>query len=411
MRNAASRQSAQFLTGEADKIAADIQTLGEQIAKFKGKHPEGTPEFSQSNFQMQDRTELELRDARSRLGGVEQQRIMIDAQLVQMSPTSQMYSETGQRIMSPADRLKTRKAELASLKARYGATHPDVIKAEREIEGLQAQVSADGSANDLMRRLDDARAQLADVKARYSASHPDVLRLSRVIGDIEKQLDTLPATERVRQARTNPDNPAYIQLKAQLDSLNTEKVTLEKRITELDRRMMDFQGKLAQAPEVEREYRRLLRDYDNAQTKYQEVRLKQREAESSQNLETERKGERFTLIEPPLPPERPISPNRPVLLLLGLVTSAMLALAVAVGLDSLNPAVKGVADLTRLTEVAPLALIPHLATAAEAGVAAPRARSYWLIGVVAFGVLLLLVHLLVTPLDTIAMNVLKRFGG
>jgi len=410
LRTAAARQSATFLTSEADKIAADIQTLAQQISDFKAKHPDGTPEFSQSNFQMQDRTELDLREARARIGSLEQQRILLEAQLLQMSPTAQMYSESGQRIMTPADRLKMRKADLADLKARYGAAHPDVVKAEREIEGLQATVTADGSANDLMRRLEEARAQLADVKARYSASHPDVQRLARVISELEAQLGSLPAIERVRQARTNPDNPAYIQLKAQLDATTSEKALTERRAAELQHRLDDYQRKLAAAPEVEREYRRLVRDYDNAQTKYQEVRLKQREAESAQNLETERKGERFTLIEPPLPPEEPISPNRPVLLLLGLIASLGIALASAFGLDALDPTVRGPADLTRLVEVAPLAAIPRIATAEEHAQVAPRRGHRWLIAGAGALVVLLAVHLFVRPLDTVLSAILGRMG-
>ena len=46
-------------------------------------------------------------------------------------------------------------------------------------------------------------------------------------------------------------------------------------------------------------FRELSRDYDNARLKYQEIRAKQMEAQTAQNLETDRKGERFTLIEPP----------------------------------------------------------------------------------------------------------------
>ena len=50
-------------------------------------------------------------------------------------------------------------------------------------------------------------------------------------------------------------------------------------------------------PEVEREYRTLTRDYEVAQSKYQEVLSKRQEAELSNNLESQKQGERFTLIE------------------------------------------------------------------------------------------------------------------
>jgi len=38
----------------------------------------------------------------------------------------------------------------------------------------------------------------------------------------------------------------------------------------------------------------------------------------AQSLESERKGERFTLIEPPLQPEEPVKPNRPAIAFVGI---------------------------------------------------------------------------------------------
>ena len=42
-----------------------------------------------------------------------------------------------------------------------------------------------------------------------------------------------------------------------------------------------------------------MNDLTSAQKKHAEVQQKQMEAQLASNLETERKGERFTLIEPP----------------------------------------------------------------------------------------------------------------
>ena len=76
------------------------------------------------------------------------------------------------------------------------------------------------------------------------------------------------------------------------------------------------------SPQVEQQYRELTRDYDNTRLKYQEIRSKQSEAKTAQNLEADRKGERFTLIDPPLPPEEPISPNRKLIFMAGFILSA-----------------------------------------------------------------------------------------
>jgi hypothetical protein len=414
LRAAASRQSASFLTAEADRLQGDIQRLTVAIADFKSKHPQGTPEFLQANLQLADRAENELRDLRSHLQMLTQQRDLIQSEFNRTTPTAQIYAETGQRIMSPTDRLKSLKAEEAGLKARYGEHHPDVLRVRREIEGLSASVDAEDVTNDALRRLDDAKSELAKAKARYSPTHPDVIRLSRTVADLEKSIADMPAKARVEKARVNPDNPAYIQLKLQLESINGEIEATRAREAETQNRYDDYQKRLSRAPAVEQEYYALARDLENTQQKYQEVRLKQHEAESSQNLETERKGERFTLIEPPLPPEDPISPNRPVVFLLGLVLSLVLALGTAFTVEAMDPRVRRPADVYSLVGVAPLAVLPTIESAAVVAArtqasAPKRKRLLYLLVALMVGALLF-IQLFIRPLDILFVNAIRRLG-
>ena len=410
LRNAAAQQSTSFLAQQADHLKAEIHDISERIAAFKGQHVGSLPELAQLNFQILDRTQLELRDVRNRITALDEQRVLLDAQLLQMSPTSQMFSETGQRILSPADRLKQLKADLAELTARYGPEHPDVKKVKRSVAGLETQVSADGSANDLLRELEDAQAKLAEYRKRYSQDHPDVIRWSKVVASLEQQIANAPASERVRQARTNPDNPAYIQLKAQRDAIMSERSSLDRKVAELDARTNEYQRKMAQAPEVERDYRVLLRDYDSASQKYQETREKLNQAQSSVDLEVERKGERFTLIEPPQPPEQPVSPNLPVVLALSLVVSVALSLMTVAVRDAQDVSIRGAADIYAILGVMPLAAIPIMKTSAEI---AHSRRLVWLVIKVTFAVLvcgLLLVHFFIKPIDVAALSFMRRMG-
>jgi predicted outer membrane lipoprotein len=218
----------------------------------------------------------------------------------------------------------------------------------------------------------------------------------------------------MEKARVNPDNPAYIQLKLQLESINGEIEATQQREAETQRRYDEYQQRVARAPGVEQEYYALARDLDNTQAKYQEVRLKQREAESSQNLETERKGERFTLIEPPLPPEDPVSPNRPVVFLLGLLLSVALALGAAFTLESMDARVRRAADIVSIVGVAPLAILPVVETSAEIEArmqaAAPKRKRIVYVLVALAVALLLFVQLFVRPLDILFANAIRRLG-
>jgi len=410
LRNAAAQQSTSFLSQEADRLKTEIHDIAERIALFKTQHVGTLPELAQLNFQILDRTELELRDVRNRIMALDEQKVLLDAQLLQMSPTSQIFSETGQRILSPADRLKQLKADLAELTARYGPDPPDVKKVKRSVAGLEAQVTADGSANDLLRHLEDAQGKLADYRKRYSADHPDVIRWTKIVASLEEQVASAPASERVRQARTSPDNPAYIQLKAQRDAVMSERASLERKIVELEARIADFQRKMAQAPEVERDYRVLLRDYDSASQKYQETRDKLNQAQSSVNLEVERKGERFTLIEPPQPPEQPVSPNLPVVLALSLVVSIAMSLITVAVRDAQDMSIRGAADIYTILGVMPLAAIPVMRTSAE--VARSRHIIWRTVQVVAALslIILLFIHFFVKPIDVAVLTLARRLG-
>ena len=114
------------------------------------------------------------------------------------------------------------------------------------------------------------------------------------------------------------DNPVYIQVKGQLDSVAVRAGQCRsKNAMDCMPSLTEYEKRMAHSPEVERQYRTMARDLESAQFKYQEILSKQTEAQVSANLETERKGERFTLIEPPQPPEKPIKPNRIIILIVG----------------------------------------------------------------------------------------------
>jgi uncharacterized protein involved in exopolysaccharide biosynthesis len=262
----------------------------------------------------------------------------------------------------------------------------------------------------VLRKLDEARGRLAAAREHYTPDHPDVLRLTREVTLLEQQAKDAPAAERVQRAREGADNLAYLQYRTQVTTLKADRTAAEKKAAELRTRLDELSRRVSRAPEVENEYRALNRDYENAQLKYQDVRTKQREAEAGQNLETERKGERFTLIEPPVRPEQPVSPNRPVLLVLGIVASLAIALGVVLARDAVDSSVRGVRDLTRLVEVPPLAVIPAVETLADRSRRRRIARLSWSGSVAVIAVAAVLVHVLWRPLDIVWFALMRRMG-
>jgi polysaccharide biosynthesis transport protein len=399
-----------FLDEEADRLDKHIKELQSGMSDFKEKHFNDLPELTQINIQLMTRTEEELRDVNTSLSSLDRQIVYLDAQLAQISPSSQVYTSTGERVLSPADRLKFLRTEYARVSGLYAPTHPDVLRLQREIAGLEKDVGAVNLVNDLQRQLEDTNTQLASFKERYADDYPDVVRLSRLKESLAAQIAKLREAPSVPANKAEPDNPAYIQVKSQQEASVGEKESLSKKRDDLQARLHDLEKRLENAPVVERDYTSLVRELDNTQLKYREVRQKQMEAQVAQNLEEERKGERFTLIEPPLVSEKPSSPNRVLIIAVGALLSLGGAIGLALLLDSLDTSVRNKKDLEKLLNVPPLAVLPWIDTEYDISKRSRR-RRFSIAGAVSAMVLAAVaIHLFYRPLDVLWEVALRRLG-
>jgi hypothetical protein len=159
------------------------------------------------------------------------------------------------------------------------------------------------------------------------------------------------------------------------------------------------QERIAKAPEVEQQYKNLLRDYDNLQAKYQQLKDKQIEARISQNLEEEQMGERFSVVEPPQLPAEPAAPDRGKLLLMVLAGSFAAGAGLVVVLEMMDPALRGQRAVAAALGSPPLVTVPLIETSTDYS---DRKRKWLLLGLAIMAVLLvglLLIHFFVIELD------------
>ena len=330
----------------------------------------------------------------------------------ELDPSGFVYTENGERVLSARDRLKVLRSQYASALARYNAEHPDAKRYKREIEGLEAQLGSSAEDfNETARRLTAARGELAAARKRYSEEHPDVLRLQREVSGLEESLSAAADKPAERGTREEgADNPAFIQLRAQRNASANERDSLQAQAQQVRTRISEIEQRQGSAPEVEREYNALLRDLQNEQAKYEEVRQKQMEAQLVQNLETERKGERFTLIEPPLQPSAPVSPNRKLLIVLGFIMAAGAAVALVFLLEQVDTRIRDRTHLLQLVGVPALAVVPYIDLAEDATKRARFRMKLMAAAVVAIAAVLLLTHLYVLPLDALGRGLMRRLG-
>lgn len=403
-------QASDFLTDESNRVSDQITKLERELARFKERNIGSMPDLMQFNMQLADRTDRELMDVGQELRSLKERRIYLEAQLTQINPRGSLYSESGERVLGPVERLKTLRAKYIGLAAIYAPDHPDLVRMRKEIASLEAEVGDTGStAKELEASLSFARGELAESRKRYGDVHPTVQRLERQVAALDKALAKQRQPDDNTTVTQSADNPAYIQLQAQLQAVEAEITSLEQKKTDLDAKMHDIDNRVAVAPLVEEKYRKLTRDYDGAWVKYKELKAKQMQAKLAQSLETERKGERFTLIDPPLLPEKPTSPNRLAIMLLGVVFSLAGGVGTVAVRDNLDSTVRGPKVVASLTNMMPLAGIPFIETNEDVR---RRVRRRWIIGGTAALVMcsaILIEHLFFVPLDVLWFKILRHF--
>lgn len=348
-RTERSKETTEFLRSEANRLQEQITGQEKLLADFKQQNRDALPELAQANTQSLERLNGSYREVRA---GIEAARGKIGLLEAQMAMLSTAGGE-----------LKT------------GGT---VWELEQQLQALLA---------------------------RYTEKHPEVIALRERIAEARRNAPP-PGSE------TQPQNPAALQLRSQLDAGRGEMGFLVEQRAAIDREIAQVQGRISRAPQIEQDYNNLQRDLENMRNKYQELRDKELEAKIAQNLEEGQMGERFSVIEPPSFPEQPFAPERGRLMLLVVAAAIGAGVGLAFLLEMMQPALWGETALSSVMGSGPLISVPVIASAADlAAVTAPA--QFWLFAgllLAASIISLVLVHVLVTPLDLLWYSIVSRLS-
>ena len=405
-RTAQTKSTSDFLTAESEVLSGQLEDLDEKIAYFKESNKGALPEQNQFNLSVVDRTELQINDLDFQIKELQKRKIQLEGDLTQISPSAPTMLSNGQMVLGEADRLKALQSQIRQYESVYHPEHPSLQRLRREINTLLDGGGGFDQHKEMTEQLRVERDVLAGLESKYTANHSEVLQSKRVISSLEASLSEGIQTD----AQLTPDNPAYLVLRSRLNATNEDIRNNSEKIKALREKVERYEGYLSRAPQIEKEYQYLLRDYQNTRMKYQEIRAKKMSADLAQNLESERKGERFTLIQPPELPIHPVSPNRTAMVFIAVVFGLGAGLGMVILLESLSAAVFGAAEVTALTGIAPLAIIGYMETQEEEG-HHNRKRILIVLGFLCIGLLaMLLFHLFVKPLDVTWYILLRKFG-
>jgi uncharacterized protein involved in exopolysaccharide biosynthesis len=206
--------------------------------------------------------------------------------------------------------------------------------------------------------------------AGWKDERPEVRTTRRMIDDLQKKLDQealerpvstdagIPSAEVERQRRLTD----YQNQLAQLDKQIAYDQTEQKRLQTVARAL---QQRVDNMPARESELIDLNRDYATLSNLYNNRLAKKEEADLATNLQRRQIGESFKLLDAARVPERPTSPNRPLLNLAGLAGGLGAGVLLVGLLEYRDKSFKTDDEIVKLLSVRVLAVVPFMESAAN----------------------------------------------
>ena len=375
-RGAQAQSTTKFLEAELQELAERINGLGNKMTAFKEKHEGLLPDQQSFNRSQLERLEMEIKQLDNNIRNAEERKIYLEGQLATVSPDTSFTGAAGEQTISPSARLKALELSLTDLRSKFSPDHPDIRKVTREIAELKKLGGATGgSAIGRRKKLTQLKAELAEKQGKYSDQHPEVKKLMNEIARLEQEPPSAPGP----QMATGAENPAYINLSTQIQGAAADIGAFRKQQADLKEKLQLYRARLEAAPKVEQEYLALQRDYQNASTKHQEVMNKILESRISEGMEEHQKAEKFTLIDPASYPSTPVSPNRKLIRLVGVILSLGVGLGTAALAEHLDHSVKSSDELVQLTGLPVLGSIIRIQTKEDISQARHKRKLIWAI--------------------------------
>ena len=244
-------------------------------------------------------------------------------------------------VINPEQKTSILSARLLELNSEYTKTQADRVKKEAANNSVQggtleaAQVSTQGDAlKKLTDSLSEAQEKFAEVKNHYGANHPEFKKAQSRVQELESQLSSTQASVR--------------------DRVEVEYREAVNRETILAGAVQETKSEFDRLNARSFEYQTLKREADGDKNLYEELVRKIREAGINASFQ----NSSIRVADPGRPGLKPVFPKIWLNLLLAFLSSAFLAVAVAVVSDVLDNTVRDPDQVTRLMKTEVIGSLP-----------------------------------------------------
>ena len=267
--------------------------------------------------------------------------------------------------------------QLQSLTQVISADTTQKVSLERQIQMLEdaSEASMAGPPpappSQISTWLDEQRRTEAALKAQgKSATHPEMALVRKRIKDLEDQLEAerLRAPVGAGSAISQAEQSRRKTLQGLRAELETVKARLEdnhKHERALRGQVSGYQARVDRSPIREAELNDLERDLATYRAAYNELVGNQIKSDLAVDLQAAQIGERFHLLDQARVPERPASPNRPLINIFGLLGGLAAGLGLAALLEYRDKSFKTDTELSSVLALPVLAVVPLMESEAE----------------------------------------------
>jgi polysaccharide chain length determinant protein (PEP-CTERM system associated) len=245
----------------------------------------------------------------------------------------------------------------------------------KQLEEIPATLSAPllngGPPDDTQARIAELEAKLQELKSQYKDKHPDVVRAQR-------ELDALLAKQQeMQQAPLNNSdiasnvasegeatsegygepNPIYDQVRLRVIELETQIEDLRQRSTAARAEAADLASRAEGVPQIEAELQKLNRDYNIVKARHDELLARRESARMSRSRDDIGQQVQYRMIDTPMVPNEPAGPNRKLFLNVVAAGAIVVGLGLALLLVILDTSFSTLSQLRRYSSIVVLGAI------------------------------------------------------
>jgi uncharacterized protein involved in exopolysaccharide biosynthesis len=256
-------------------------------------------------------------------------------------------------------RLSRLAGEISQVRSAAETSAAQSTRVKAELDELRATGSEDSF--DPARRQQMAEIELGQHLAMgKTEKHPDVVITKAEIVELEKLM-------KLNVGRDRPMSPAERSLVRELREYEVRQMVFGRDVKRINAEIADYEDRIVNTPRRGAEIGALEAQYLSLTQAIHVLQAKQVAADMGQAIELAQKGEKFQVVETAVVPDEPVSPNRPLVVLVGTALGLLGGLALLALREIADDSFHTVGDLQGTLGLPVLGTIPAIEVAGAGG--------------------------------------------